>query len=148
MVCNKKRKPVFIKRKWNHVIFSRATILLFHPVYMYIYVYIHIYIMAKELQEHFLHKMSAQCMQNPKWTTCVCVYVCAFDDTLGPPISSLCVYVCAFDRHFGSTYFIIDPFKFLYESFNFWMERIQEVQGKNTSPSWILVEMKFGNFYH
>ena len=32
MVCNKKRKPVFIKRKWNHVVFSRATILLFHPV--------------------------------------------------------------------------------------------------------------------
>ena len=32
MVCNKKRKPVFIKQKWNHVVFSRATILLFHPV--------------------------------------------------------------------------------------------------------------------
>ena len=32
MVCNKKRKPVFIKRKWNHIVFSRATILLFHPV--------------------------------------------------------------------------------------------------------------------
>ena len=32
MVCNKKRKPVFIKRKWNHVVFSRATILSFHPV--------------------------------------------------------------------------------------------------------------------
>ena len=31
---NKKqnRKPVFIKRKWNHVIFSMATILSFHPV--------------------------------------------------------------------------------------------------------------------
>ena len=28
----KERKPVFIKRKWNHVIFSRATILSFHPV--------------------------------------------------------------------------------------------------------------------
>ena len=28
----KKRKPVFIKRKWNHVVFSRATILSFHPV--------------------------------------------------------------------------------------------------------------------
>ena len=27
-----KRKPVFIKRKWNHVIFSMATILSFHPV--------------------------------------------------------------------------------------------------------------------
>ncbi len=27
------RKPVFIKRKWNHV-FSRATILSFHPVLM------------------------------------------------------------------------------------------------------------------
>ena len=26
----KKRKPVFIK--WNHVVFSRATILSFHPV--------------------------------------------------------------------------------------------------------------------
>ena len=35
----KKRKPVFIKRKWNHVIFSRATILSFHPVYIYIYIY-------------------------------------------------------------------------------------------------------------
>ena len=32
MVCNKKRKLVFIKRKWNHVVFSRATILSFHPV--------------------------------------------------------------------------------------------------------------------
>ena len=35
MVCNKKKKkekPVFIKRKWNHVVFSRATILLFNPV--------------------------------------------------------------------------------------------------------------------
>ena len=32
MVCNKKRKPVFIKRKWNHVVFSRAKILSFHPV--------------------------------------------------------------------------------------------------------------------
>ena len=28
----KKEKPVFIKRKWNHVVFSRATILSFHPV--------------------------------------------------------------------------------------------------------------------
>ena len=28
----KKRKPVFIKRKWNHVAFSRAKILSFHPV--------------------------------------------------------------------------------------------------------------------
>ena len=35
----KKRKPVFIKRKWNHVVFSRATILSFHPVYIYIYIY-------------------------------------------------------------------------------------------------------------
>ena len=32
MVSNKKRKPVFLKRKWNHVVFSRATILSFHPV--------------------------------------------------------------------------------------------------------------------
>ena len=32
MVCNKKIKPVFIKRKWNHVVFSRAIILSFHPV--------------------------------------------------------------------------------------------------------------------
>ena len=31
-----KRKPVFIKRKWNHVVFSWATILSFHPVYIYI----------------------------------------------------------------------------------------------------------------
>ena len=28
----KVRKPVFIKRKWNHVVFSRATISSFHPV--------------------------------------------------------------------------------------------------------------------
>ena len=27
-----KRKPAFIKQKWNHVVFSRATILSFHPV--------------------------------------------------------------------------------------------------------------------
>ena len=32
MICNKKRKSVFIKWKWNHVIFSRATISSFHPV--------------------------------------------------------------------------------------------------------------------
>ena len=35
----KKRKPVFIKRKWNHVVFSRATILSFHPVYTNVYNY-------------------------------------------------------------------------------------------------------------
>ena len=29
-----KKKTVFIKRKWNHVVFSRATILSFHPVYV------------------------------------------------------------------------------------------------------------------
>ena len=29
----KKRKPVFIKRKWNHVVFARATILSFHSVF-------------------------------------------------------------------------------------------------------------------
>ena len=29
--ATKKRKPVFIKRKWNHIVFSRATILSFHP---------------------------------------------------------------------------------------------------------------------
>ena len=28
----KKRKPVFIKQKWNHVVFSRAKIVSFHPV--------------------------------------------------------------------------------------------------------------------
>ena len=27
----KKRKPVFIKQKWDHVVFSRPTILSFHP---------------------------------------------------------------------------------------------------------------------
>ena len=27
-----KKKPVFIKRKWNHVVFSRVIILSFHPV--------------------------------------------------------------------------------------------------------------------
>ena len=31
--ATKKRKPVFVKRKWNHIVFSRATILSFHPVY-------------------------------------------------------------------------------------------------------------------
>ncbi len=30
--ATKKRKPVFIKRKWNYVVFSRTTILSFHPV--------------------------------------------------------------------------------------------------------------------
>ena len=29
-----KRKPVFIKQKWNHVVFSRATILSFDPVFL------------------------------------------------------------------------------------------------------------------
>ena len=29
----KKRKPVFLKWKWNHVIFSRVKILSFHPVF-------------------------------------------------------------------------------------------------------------------
>ena len=32
-----KRNPVFIKRKWNHVVFSRATILSFHPVLNAVY---------------------------------------------------------------------------------------------------------------
>ena len=32
MVCNKKRKPIFIKWKWNHIVFSTATFLSFHPV--------------------------------------------------------------------------------------------------------------------
>ena len=31
--ATKKRKPVFIKRTWNHVVFSKQTILSFHPVY-------------------------------------------------------------------------------------------------------------------
>ena len=30
----KKRKPIFTERKWNHVVFSWATILLFHPVFL------------------------------------------------------------------------------------------------------------------
>ena len=29
-----KRKPVFIKRKWNHAVFSKMTILSFHSVYI------------------------------------------------------------------------------------------------------------------
>ena len=33
--ATKKRKPVFIKRKCNHVVFSRVTILSFHPIYIY-----------------------------------------------------------------------------------------------------------------
>ena len=37
-----KRKPVFIKPNWNNVVFSRATILSFHLVYIYIYIYIYI----------------------------------------------------------------------------------------------------------
>ena len=40
MVGNMKRKLVFIKWKSNHVVFSRATILSFHPVCVYIYIYI------------------------------------------------------------------------------------------------------------
>ena len=32
MVCNKKRKTVLIKWIWNHVVFSRVTILSFDPV--------------------------------------------------------------------------------------------------------------------
>ena len=32
MVCNKKRKPVFIKWFSLNVVFSRATVLSFHPV--------------------------------------------------------------------------------------------------------------------
>ena len=35
------KKNVFIKRKWNQVVFSRATILSFHPVYICIYIYIY-----------------------------------------------------------------------------------------------------------
>ena len=27
-----KKTPVFFKRKWNHIVFSRVTILSFHPV--------------------------------------------------------------------------------------------------------------------
>ena len=40
--ATKNRKPVFIKRKWNHIVSSRATILSFHPVYI-IQIYVHIY---------------------------------------------------------------------------------------------------------
>ena len=32
LVDGLQQKPVFIKGKWNHVVFSRATILSFHPV--------------------------------------------------------------------------------------------------------------------
>ena len=32
----KKIKPVFIKQKWNHVVFSMATILSFYPVVIHI----------------------------------------------------------------------------------------------------------------
>ena len=39
MVSNKKGKPVFIEWKWNHIVFFRATILSFPPVYIYIYIY-------------------------------------------------------------------------------------------------------------
>ena len=45
----KKRKPVFIKRKWNYVVFSRATILSFHPVHTYIYIYTHTYLCLEEI---------------------------------------------------------------------------------------------------
>ena len=38
-----KRKLVFIKWKWNHVVFSRAIILSFHPVCVCVYIYIYIY---------------------------------------------------------------------------------------------------------
>ena len=41
--ATKKRKPVFIKRKWNHVVFSRATISSFHPV---IWKQVHFYILV------------------------------------------------------------------------------------------------------
>ena len=30
----KKKKTVFIQQKWNHVVYSRATILSFHPVHL------------------------------------------------------------------------------------------------------------------
>ena len=33
--ATKKRKPVFIKWKWNHVVFSKVTILSFHPIYTF-----------------------------------------------------------------------------------------------------------------
>ena len=42
MVCNKKRKPVFIERKWNHVVFSRATILSFHLVLINIFLFLQV----------------------------------------------------------------------------------------------------------
>ncbi len=52
-----KRKPVFIKWKWNHVIFSRATILLFHPVYIFnIYMYSQD-LALNNLQELIRHKI-------------------------------------------------------------------------------------------
>ena len=38
----KKRKPIFIKRKLNHLVFPRVTILSFHPVFaecFYFYFY-------------------------------------------------------------------------------------------------------------
>ena len=44
----KKRKPVFIKRKWNHVIFSRATILSFHPVHFGV-LFLHFELILKQI---------------------------------------------------------------------------------------------------
>ena len=42
-----KRKPVFITRKWNHVVFSRATILSFHTVVIIVY-----YFQIRNRKEH------------------------------------------------------------------------------------------------
>ena len=54
MVCNKKRKLVFIKWKWNHVVFSRAIILSFHPVENYHYHWTKIWTFQTKCLQHIL----------------------------------------------------------------------------------------------
>ena len=47
-----KKKTVFIRRKWNHVIFSRATILSFHPV-LYVDRVVMPYTLQKKILKEF-----------------------------------------------------------------------------------------------
>ena len=80
MVCNKKRKPVFIKWKWKHVVFSRPTILSFYPVYMYIYIYIYIYIYTHTLNYFSIIKKFIVFFVYIYIYIymCVCVYICVW----------------------------------------------------------------------
>ena len=74
----KKRNPVFIKRKWNHVTFSRATILSFLPVcVLWVYMRVHVYVRECVAMCIRVHKCVCECdCVHGRVCKCVHTYVC------------------------------------------------------------------------